>query len=282
MKLLPFIILFSLLGACSTVSIPHSVLKQTLLVKNGQSFIPSGSQSGLFSSINLDQHNEWGDLINSAQQEQWQSCIEQAKTILNKHPNHETALAIMSLAYHSLSQNLKALYFTRKTLKLYPYNTVALNIKGLLTLKQSHSVNDFKKAASYFKKAITLSKYEIAAGLNLAYLYLELGNPELAKEGFEKMTERCKNCIAAQTGLGIALNRLDQPGHAREIFEDILLQDRNHFVALYQLTLIHLKNNEHQAAKTYLNRINLAQPTLSEGMKKRISSLMNSTVNIVN
>lgn len=275
MRQLTALLVVTLINACASVSIPDDILKRTVLIKNGQTFATVGNQNESYQVKYASLADEGNPLFQAVKSEQWHSCLKQAKQLLLRQPNDENGLSITALAHYSLGHVQKARYFTNKTLRLYPSNSLALNLTGIQRVDQAQMVHDYLEAANYFKKALKLSKVEIAAGLNLGYLYLELSNPKLAKEAFDEAATRCHNCTSALTGLGMAYNRLKMLEEAKEAFEEVLLSDRSNLIALYQLALIHIKDQEMEAAKNYLEKINLVRIPVADGLRKKISALQN-------
>jgi len=113
-----------------------------------------------------------------------------ARTRLMQNPGDIEALTMLAAGL-ALSRNYElSNYYADLALKQQPDNPLILNIKGVATmLAQKIRVADLKKAATYFAEAFDTDARQVAPGLNLGNLYLELGNAKASSEVFEKVVE---------------------------------------------------------------------------------------------
>ena len=172
-----------------------------------------------------------------------------AKARLAEHPGEAQALGLLVSALVMARNYEMANYYASMLEQVQPGSAIALNAKGLArALAPASKAADYAQAAVYFQQAMDSDQTQVAAGLNLGYLQLEVGNASAAAATFKVVGSRCQNCIASLLGAGIALARSRQFPAAVSVFNDILSQRPNHAVALYNLALVY-KNGYNNKAK---------------------------------
>lgn len=185
------------------------------------------------------------------------ATVELARSYLAKRPGDTNALIMMASAL-AMSRNYElAAYYAALVEKALPGNAAALNIKGMATMLQPKArIADFQKAESLFLQAFNADQGQIAAGLNLGALQLELGNAAAAATTFGEVSKRCQQCSVAMMGYGIASSRNKKFDAAKGAFEAVLKKNPSHAGALYNLALVHKNgyNNRKQAEK-YLEHL---------------------------
>ncbi|MFK7826911.1 MAG: tetratricopeptide repeat protein [Oligoflexales bacterium] len=165
----------------------------------------------------------------------WKLVKTNSLRYLEKHPYDELALSYLSIAVYQLGFSKLATYYTDLLLSLNESDAIALNIKGLITIKNANVLHDYRLAISLFLKAMESNQDEVAAGLNLGYTYLSLGNSTKAGKVFRHMSKRCNNCQVAETGNAISLMRLGKSQDAMSILKDLTDKNPNNLVAKYEL-----------------------------------------------
>lgn len=177
----------------------------------------------------------------------WQAVKSASLSYLEQHPHEELALEFLCLAIYQLNLPDLANYYADLLLSLNSTNPLALNIKGLLTIKKAEILNDYRQAISYFSKAMDSHPNEVAAGLNLGYTYLSLGNSTNASKVFWEVSKRCEACQVAQTGYAVALMRSGKSKKAMAIFAELSQENPENLVAKYGLARYHFQVSHNNA-----------------------------------
>lgn len=186
----------------------------------------------------------------------WKKSIEFTKNFLKSHPFHTGSFLILASAYNALGQHEMSRYYAQRVLERHPGNIAALNLVGLSIYVNSDLLEDYRKAVSYFTTAFEKSPKEIASGLNLAYLFLELGNASRAEKIFNAVSKKCGGCEESQLGRAISYGRQGKAVRAKNILEELVKQNPQLMTANYQLALYY-RNVEKNYDKSsyYLKRI---------------------------
>jgi len=184
-------------------------------------------------------------------------AIREAKNWLATHPRSKEALIVLASAYAMDKQFERAELYARLLDRYHPGTAESKNIQGIAAmLTPKADMNDFRRAITLFEQAYSASDREIAPGLNLGSLYLELGDGNKAREVFNTASARCGQCYVARYGYGIASIRTGSYAEARLAFEEILKQKPNDSEALYRLALISKNGyNDLKSAKQYLKTL---------------------------
>jgi tetratricopeptide (TPR) repeat protein len=200
-----------------------------------------------------------------------EAAIQLAKARLAKQPGDVEALTMLTSALALTKNYTLAAYYAGQLQRLQPGSPVALNIKGLaVMLSPKARLGDFKTAVGYFQEAFSADESQIAPGLNLGNLQLELGNAAAAAETFSQVAGRCGQCVAGLMGEGIALARSREYKKAEAAFQAVLSKRPNHAGALYNLALVYRNgyNNPKQAEK-YLYSVLNDSHTKNVALKER-------------
>jgi cytochrome c-type biogenesis protein CcmH/NrfG len=183
---------------------------------------------------------------------EWDVAIADARNYLQNHPQDEVALTALALAL-TMKQNYSlAGYYAKLLDKYHPGNPEVKNILGLAEMsKPGATFQDYKEAIRFFESAFNTSQSQIASGMNLAQLHLEMGNFESSRDVYQAVYSRCGKCSEAGLGYGIALARLQSFSKADEAFNDVLDHDKNNPYARYYLALIakYGRNDNDEAMK---------------------------------
>ena len=134
---------------------------------------------------------------------------------------------------------------------------------------------DYKRAGDLFQAAFAADNAQIAPGLNLANLQLELGNHDAASETFSQVVDRCGRCTVGLMGFGVAASRSGKYDAAVAAFNEVLAKKPNHANALYNLALVHKNgyNNPKQAEK-YLETMLAKSRTQDPYLKERAHTVL--------
>lgn len=185
---------------------------------------------------------------------EWDAGITDSRNYLQNHPQDEVALTVLALAL-TMKQNYSlAGYYAKLLDKYHPGNPEVKNILGLVAMsKPGATFEDYKEAIRLFEGAFNSSQTQIASGMNLAQLHLEMGNLEASRDVFHAVYSRCGKCSEAGLGYGIALARLQSFAKAEDTFNDVLSDDKHNPYARYYLALIaKYGKNDNQEAMSQL------------------------------
>jgi thioredoxin-like negative regulator of GroEL len=169
-----------------------------------------------------------------------------------------------------------AAYYATEAEKVQPGKSRVLNIKGLATaLGSQRTIHDYQGSLAMFKQAFESDERNIAAGLNLGGLYLEMGNPTAAAEVYAKVADRCAQCVPAQLGLGVSLARTKRYSDSVQALEGVLKRIPSHPGALYQLAVVYkngLRNPK--KAEGYLYAILQGKGERYASIRERANTLL--------
>ena len=114
---------------------------------------------------------------------EWNIAINESKKLLRKKPKNRIALTNLATAYAMKRNYEKAAYYGKLLEKYHGSHADTLNLLGLSTLNSPHkSFGDYYKAANYFRRAFDGDSKQVASGLNLGFLYLDLSKNDKAIE----------------------------------------------------------------------------------------------------
>jgi tetratricopeptide (TPR) repeat protein len=168
-----------------------------------------------------------------------QTAEEEARAYLAAHPADPEAFSMLAAALAMSERYELAAYYADEARRLKVGGTGLLNIKGLATAAGANrSLRDYQAAASMFRAAFDGDPNEVAAGLNLGSLYLEMGQPAPAGEVFGQVAERCDQCVPALMGRGVSALRLKRYDDAKEQFTLVLKASPEHPGALFNLAMV--------------------------------------------
>lgn len=206
-----------------------------------------------------------------------EAAVDLARSYLAKHPGDVQGLTLLAAAL-AMSRNYEmADYYAGLALKLQPGNAAALNIRGVaLMLQPKNRVADYRRAADYFERAIAGDDNQIAAGMNLGALQLELGDAAAALATYDGVVKRCGACAEGLMGQGIAASRSRSFDKAKAAFEAVLAKNARHPGALYHLALVHKNgyNDRKQAEKYLFALLNDSRGQADQYMKERAHSVL--------
>ncbi len=246
---------------CNTTGTTSNASKEVSGIKMGFAEDPIVLQTSGKTLMKQISRDRWVSLRNSSKSElvrlyanlgaaEWDIAIADARKYLENHPQDETAITVLALAL-TMKQNYSlAGYYAKLLDKYHPGNPEVKNILGLAEMSRPGATfEDFKEAIRYFESAFNASETQIASGMNLAQLHLEMGNLEASRDVFHAVYSRCGKCTQAGLGYGIALARLQDYAKAEEAFHDVLDSDKHNPFARYYLALVaKYGRNDNQAA----------------------------------
>lgn len=182
------------------------------------------------------------------------AVVSLAKARLAKAPGDPEALTALTLAL-SLTRNYDlAAYYAAQLERVRPGSALARNVEAMaIVMTAKPRLADYRRAEALFDRAFHGDAGQIAPGLNLGNLQLELGNAIAATKTFSEVVERCGRCTVGLMGLGMAAARSQQPEAAVAAFEEVLKKNANHAGALYNLALVYRNSyNDNKQAEKYL------------------------------
>jgi tetratricopeptide (TPR) repeat protein len=208
---------------------------------------------------------------------EWKVAESDARLALVQFPQDPKALIALSLALAMQKRYALADYYAKIYVKFHGNEIPELqNVRALARLSVPKSrMSDFRWAQEQFEVAFNQSQREIAAGLNLGHLLLELGDASSAVDIFKEIGQRCSGCIASQLGLGIAAGRIKDYGTAKSAFQKVLDQQRYHPQALYRMAMITYQGDKDiEKAKSYIDLINTYAPNDAVMIRQRAEALV--------
>ncbi len=192
----------------------------------------------------------WVDIRNSTKDEyirlyatlgtgEWDVAISDARAYLQKQPKDEVALTVLSLGLAMKKNFSLAAYYARLLNSYHPGNPEVYNILGLAEMnKPGATVDDYRTAMKHFQTAFDASSQQVASGLNLGHLQLEMGNAASARDTFEAVVSRCNGCTEAALGQGIALSRTGEFAKAEQAFRMVQAKEPHSAYARYYLAMV--------------------------------------------
>ncbi len=163
----------------------------------------------------------------------------EARQILKKHPNDLAGFRVLATSLVLQRKYELAEFYAKLIDTHHPGTAIAANIRGIaVMLRSQNRVEDFETAVKFFEQALSNSSTEIAAGLNLGYLQLELGNAQAAASTLDITRIRCGDCKEALMGSGIAMARSGNHRGAENRFNQVLAKHPKNAEAIYRLALV--------------------------------------------
>ncbi len=205
------------------------------------------------------------------------AAMDLARATLAKNPSDESALSVLAAGLVTQKNYDLAFYYAEELEKVNPQSAVAANIKGLATmLRINPRTADFMQAKQYFRESMNRDAQDIAAGLNLGHLELELGQADHAREVFTEVAKRANGqCRACELGVGIASLRAGKPDLAKSALEGILSKNPGDADALYHLALVYKNGyNDPVKAKSYLTTLLKRSKTTNLAVRERASATL--------
>jgi tetratricopeptide (TPR) repeat protein len=200
-----------------------------------------------------------------------EAAVSFAKARLVKNPGDADALTQLAAAL-ALTRNYElASYYATLADRVRPGNAETLNIRGLAAmLTPSARMTDFRSAAFFFQQAMDADSSQIAPGLNLGNLYLELGNATAAVSVFEQVVSRCGSCTAGLVGLGVAQRRTGKYEAALATFKNILNKNPNHSAALFNISMVYNNGlNNRKEAEEALHKLLASADSKDVDLRKK-------------
>lgn len=206
-----------------------------------------------------------------------QMLADQARSVCEaiRGVDPDNTMANVTLAIYYLEENNLDLaeQFVRTALRSNREDTIALNIRGLIKLRQNSNdvarwiledkvltldpanpealanlglayvrMGDLPKAVVAFERAVKLNPNASGARLNLGAIYLEYLNYRDAEKQYRLALAIEPENLEALTGYALALEGKREPKKAAEIYEKVLTKDPTRNAILVRLALIY--NNQ--------------------------------------
>lgn len=208
---------------------------------------------------------------------EWETAETEARNFLLKNPKNFHALTVLATALAMRKNYGLAAYYGELLESYYPGNSNANNLRGLAVLYRTGADSeDYRKAEILFKQSFESDQKQIAAGLNLGQLYLELGKPRAARETYSKVRIRCHDCIDGMIGYGVAQSRIRDFTGAKQTFLGVLSKDSNNQNAMYRLALIEFNGfRNNKGAMNYLERILAVNGRKDNDVQRRAGFMLN-------
>jgi tetratricopeptide (TPR) repeat protein len=224
----------------------------------------SGKQDPVISNLDRD---AWVDVHKAAGADQkfyaslaageFKTAIKEAHYFLTRNPRHRGAILALASGYAMLKDFEKARLYAQLLERYHPGMSESLNLQAIaVMLRPQATMMDYRQATTMFEQAFSMNGNEVAAGLNLGALYLELGNADKAAEVLATVKNRCGGCRDARYNLGTALARIGQFDRANSEFQQIVDENPKDAEALYRLALVSKNGyNDIKSSKSYLRQL---------------------------
>jgi len=186
-----------------------------------------------------------------------EDAAEEARRFLAIQPGNKMALTVLTAALVMSRKYDLAAYYAKHLEGISSGNSEALNVKALAIMLAAQSrLSDYRRAEKIFRESLDASSKEVAAGLNLGRLYLELGDAGSAAGVFDIVASRCHSCEEALLGVGISAARLKQYDKSKDIWKAILSKNPKNHRALYHLALTYKNGyNDYDQAEKILREL---------------------------
>lgn len=206
----------------------------------------------------------------------WEKTVIEARLFLRDNPKNQGALKLLATGLMMRRSFEMALYYAKVYDQFYQGDSDIYNLMGLCYLYlKTEQFHNFKTAIYWLETAMEKSDDQIAAGLNLGYLYLETGNFYKATDVFSTTSQRCGDCPKAKLGYGVSLLRTNRYKEAKRVFEEVLADNPYNGTALFKLALVEKNGfSNFEAAKTHLNRLINSQRIKNATLKRRANFLL--------
>jgi lipopolysaccharide biosynthesis regulator YciM len=167
------------------------------------------------------------------------TAITEAKNHLLNHPRNAAALNVLIAAYSLDKKYQLSLMYAQIYESFHRPSALSMNAHGLALLNQPNlTILDYRQAIKFFEKAFAAGAKEVAAGLNLGSVYLEIGDSLKAQDTFETVRGRCNDCHPALMGAAVASTRNRQFSQAKNLLTIILKLKPKDAEALYRLAIV--------------------------------------------
>jgi tetratricopeptide (TPR) repeat protein len=196
--------------------------------------------------------------------------------------------------------------FLKLALRVNREDTIALNIRGLINLRQGKydiarwileekvltidpanpegwgnlgmayvNLGDLPRAVVAFKTAVQLSSAAVAPRLNLGAIYLEYLNYRDAERVYKEALRLEPSNLEALTGYALTLEGRRDPKQAASYYEKVLAKDPSRHAILVRLALIQYKhfNNADKAVELWKQYLKEALKTDPETAKATADKL---------
>ena len=209
------------------------------------------------------------------------------EAIRGQDPDNTMANVALGLYWLDSGDLKLAEEFVRQALRNNREDTIALNIRGLVNLKQGKNeiarwileekvlaldpanpealanlglayvrLGDLPRAVVAFEKAVRLNPNSVPARLNLGAIYLEYLNYRDADRQYNAALKLEPDNLEALTGYALALEGKRDPKKSAELYERVIAKDSTRHAILVRLALIYNKPpfNDGPRAVTYWKR----------------------------
>jgi tetratricopeptide (TPR) repeat protein len=205
----------------------------------------------------------------------------ESRKFLAAHPGNAEGLTALASALAQSGQYDIAAYYAKLVAAKFPENPHSLNIQGLSILIGATRIEEFRRAESLFQRAFDGSDSEVAAGLNLGDLYLELGNSDSALKIFNTVRSRCHDCNPAVMGFGVASRRLGHYSEALDAFKMVVSNNKSDVEAMYHIALIYRYGLKDRKKAEETLRALMAANSDKSSVKERAQTVLRSMLSEV-
>lgn len=239
----------------------------------------SGGSRNRWIQVRKSKQSAFAKLEAAAALGDWEKTVIEARVYLRDNPKNKGALKLLATGLLMRRSFEMALYYAKVYDQFYPDDAEIYNIMGLCYLYlKTEQFHNYKNAVAWLSTSMEKSEDQIAAGLNLGYLYLETGNFYKAADVFSTTSQRCGGCPKAKLGYGMSLLRTNRYKEAKRVFREILARNPADGTALFKLALVEKNGfNNIAKAKAYLTTL-ISSPRIKNAALKRRANVLLRTL----
>lgn len=251
-------------------------------------------------------------LAEAGESDKAKSLRDQAKgicdSILGQDPDNAMNNVALAVYWLAADDYKLAEQFLQKALRVNREDTIALNVRGLINLKQGRydiarwileekvlaidpanpeawgnlgmtyvQLGDLPRAVVALKNAVQLNAGSVSARLNLGAIYLEYLNYRDADRVYKEALALEPGNLEAITGYALTLEGLRNPQKAAEYYDKVLAKDPKRYAILVRLAIMNYKyfNNSEKAValwKQYLREAMDTDPGEAQGKADKLKA----------
>jgi Flp pilus assembly protein TadD len=144
------------------------------------------------------------------------------EALLKRKPGDPQALRAMVVQNFTKGRWARAMLFTDMLLRQNPRDAFALNLMGLILWQQSRSLEEDRRALTYFLLSAEADPSLTAARLNLGFMNLRLGQVEAAEKEFQRAQILCPPCSVVWVGTALVAFSQGKSEEARRHIQNAL------------------------------------------------------------
>ena len=196
----------------------------------------------------LDINVELGAIDALFKQGQYEACLNQAKSLLQKFPDHGNLWKAVGVCLIAQQKYIEAIPSLKKASTILLQDAESHYLLGIAF----HSIREFHRARQSYERTLELSPDYPNVHINLGTVFKELDEKLLAIEMFERAKALDANSLVAYVNLASLYERINKPEEAVQCYERIVQIDPKLSGAYTNLAnLLHALKRYEQAEAAY-------------------------------